>query len=141
MKAIITWYNKADQLVQEAGAIQKDIAAQILSLPTREAQMDFVASKVAPAVATKYKAKVVRTKTGGVSFNKADGERDSTALSALRYWCARTTLFAPSGSAAKKGQVRHKTEKEIMGSRDFVLKAFKLLSVADRKWIIKQVGI
>jgi len=50
MKAIITWYNKADQLVQEAGAIQKDIAAQILSLPTREAQMDFVASKVARIV-------------------------------------------------------------------------------------------
>ncbi len=141
MKAIITWYDKANALVKEAGAIQKDIATQILSLPTHEAQMDFVASKVAPAVATRYKAKVVRTKTGGVSFNKADGTRDSTALSALRYWCARTTLFAPSGSAAKKGQVRHKSEKELMSQRDFVLKAFKLLSVADRKWIIKQAGV
>jgi hypothetical protein len=139
MQTIITWYNKADQLVKDAGAIQADIAERILALPTREAQMDFVASKVAPAIATRYKAKVVRTKTGGVSFNKRDGSRDSTALSALRYWCARTTLFAPSGSAAKKDKPRFKTEKQIMTQRDFVLKAFKLLSAADRKWVIANV--
>jgi len=139
MQTIITWYNKADQLVKDAGSIQSDIAERILALPTREAQMDFVASKVAPAIASRpqYKAKVVRTKTGGVSFNKADGTRHSTALSALRYWCARTTLFAPSGSAAKKKNAsRNKTEKDLMSHRDFVLKAFKLLSAKDRAWVI-----
>ena len=139
MKAIITWYDKADRLVEEAGAIQQDIAARILALPTREAQMDFVASKVAPAIAARpqYKAKVVRTKTGGVSFNKPDGTRHSTALSALRYWCARTTLFAPSGSAAK----RNKTEKPTINKRVFLLNALKLLSASDRKWIINQLDV
>ena len=39
-----------------------------------------------------------------------------------------------------RGGVRHKTEKEIMGQRDFVLKAFKLLSVTDRKWVLAQVA-
>lgn len=144
MRAIIVWYDKADRLVRDAGAIQKDIASRILACPTLEAQMNFVAKSVAPVIAARYKSKVVRTRTGGVSFAKSDGERDSTALSALRYWCARTTLFAPSGSAAKKkkkGASRHKTEKEIMGHRDFVLRAFKLLSVADRKWVVKQVGL
>jgi hypothetical protein len=109
MKSIITWYNKADQLVKEAGAIQADIATRITALTTWEAQMDFVASKVAPAVAQRTGAVVVRTRTGGVSFDKPDGTRDSTALSALRYWCAGTNLFAPSGSAAKKQQ-RNKVE-------------------------------
>jgi hypothetical protein len=133
MKAIITWYDKANALVKEAGAIQKDIASQILSLPTHEAQMDFVASKVAPAVATKYKAKVVRTKTGGVSFNKSDGTRDSTALSALRYWCARTTLFAPSGSAAKKA-TRNK-----LSAVDRLLASFEKLSLREQREFVKSL--
>jgi len=133
MKAIITWYDKANALVKEAGAIQKDIATQILSLPTHEAQMDFVANKVAPAVATKYKAKVVRTKTGGVSFNKSDGTRDSTALSALRYWCARTTLFAPSGSAAKKA-TRNK-----LSAVDRLLASFEKLSLREQREFVKSL--
>lgn len=140
MKAIIVWYDKADRLVKDAGAIQKDIASRILACATLEAQMDFVASKVAPAIAKRYKAKVVRTRTGGVSFDKSNGERDSTALSALRYWCARTTLFAPSGSAAKKPRL--KTEKPShIAQREHALKAFKLLSVADRKWFLSQIAV
>jgi hypothetical protein len=133
MKAIITWYNKADQLVVEAGAIQKDIAARVLALPTWEAQMDFVAEKVAPAVAQRYKAEVVRTRTGGVSFNKSDGSRDSTALSALRYWCAGTTLFAPSGSAAKKSK---QTKQDPVAN---LLKAFEKLSKAEQKRFLASV--
>lgn len=134
MKAIITWYDKADRLVQEAGEIQKDIAARVLALPTWEAQMDFVASKVAPAIAKHKKAEVVRTKTGGVSFNKADGTRDSTALSALRYWCARTTLFAPSGSAAKKGKTRNK-----VSAVDRLLASFENLSLKEQREFIKSL--
>ena len=136
MKSIITWYDKADRLVEEAGEIQQDIAARILALPTREAQMDFVASKVAPAIAARpqYKAKVVRTKTGGVSFNKSDGTRHSTALSALRYWCARTTLFAPSGSAAKKGNTRNK-----MSAVDRLLASFEKLSLKEQREFIKSL--
>lgn len=138
MKAIITWYDRADRLVKDAGEIQKDIATRILACATHEAQMNFVANKVAPAIASRYEAEVVRTKTGGVSFNKSDGTRDSTALSALRYWCARTTLFAPSGSAAKS---RNKTEKPPINKRVFLLNALKLLSAADRKWIINQLDV
>jgi hypothetical protein len=133
MKAIITWYNKADQLVVEAGAIQKDIAARVLASPTWEAQMDFVAEKVAPAVAQRYKAEVVRTRTGGVSFNKSDGSRDSTALSALRYWCAGTTLFAPSGSAAKKSK---QTKQDPVAK---LLSAFEKLSKAEQKRFLASV--
>ena len=134
MKSIITWYDKADRLVQEAGAIQQDIASRILACNTLEAQMDFVASKVAPAVARRYNAEVVRTRTGGVSFNKADGTRDSTALSALRYWCARTTLFAPSGSAAKKGNTRNK-----MSAVDRLLASFEKLSLKEQREFIKSL--
>ena len=134
MKSIITWYDKADRLVQEAGAIQQDIASRILACNTLEAQMDFVASKVAPAVAKRYGAEVVRTRTGGVSFNKADGTRDSTALSALRYWCARTTLFAPSGSAAKKGNTRNK-----MSAVDRLLASFEKLSLKEQREFIKSL--
>jgi hypothetical protein len=134
MKSIITWYNKADQLVREAGAIQADIATRIASLTTWEAQMDFVAEKVAPAVAQRTGAIVVRPRTGGVSFDKPDGTRDSTALSALRYWCAGTDLFAPSGSAAKKQQ-RNKAEqvKPRKTARvSELLAAFHDLSAAER---------
>lgn len=134
MKAIITWYDRADRLVKDAGEIQKDIATRILACKTREAQMDFVANKVAPAIASRYEAEVVRTKTGGVSFNKADGTRDSTALSALRYWCARTTLFAPSGSAAKKGNTRNK-----MSAVDRLLEAFEKLSLKEQREFIKSL--
>ena len=134
MKSIITWYDKADRLVQEAGAIQQDIASRILACNTLEAQMDFVANKVAPAVAKRYGAEVVRTRTGGVSFNKADGTRDSTALSALRYWCARTTLFAPSGSAAKKGNTRNK-----MSAVDRLLASFEKLSLKEQREFIKSL--
>ena len=134
MKAIITWYDKADRLVQEAGAIQQDITTRVLALPTWDAQMDFVAGKVAPAVALRYNAEVVRTKTGGVSFNKADGTRDSTALSALRYWCAGTTLFAPSGSAAKKGDTRKK-----MSAVDRLLASFEKLSLKEQREFIKSL--
>ena len=133
MKAIITWYNKADIIVKEAGAIQKDIAERVLALPTWEAQMDFVAEKVAPAVAQRYKAEVVRTRTGGVSFNKSDGSRDSTALSALRYWCAGTTLFAPSGSAAKKSK---QTKQDPVAK---LLSAFEKLSKAEQKRFLASV--
>lgn len=134
MKAIITWYDRADRLVKDAGEIQKDIATRILACKTREAQMDFVANKVAPAIASRYEAEVVRTKTGGVSFNKADGTRDSTALSALRYWCARTTLFAPSGSAAKKGNTRNK-----MSAVDRLLASFNNLSLKEQREFIKSL--
>jgi hypothetical protein len=41
----------------------------------------------------------------------------------------------------KRGGVRNKTEKQITTQRDFVLKAFKLLSASDRKWVIKQAGL
>jgi hypothetical protein len=37
---------------------------------------------------------------------------------------------------SKRGGARYKTEKDIMSQRDFVLKAFKLLSASDRKWVI-----
>ena len=131
MKAIITWYDKADRLVKDAGDIQADIASRILACNSWEAQMDFVAGKVAPAIAQRYKAEVVRTKTGGVSFNKSDGTRDSTALSALRYWCARTTLFAPSGSAAKK-QTRNK-----LSAVDQLLASFEKLSLKEQREFIK----
>ena len=134
MNAIITWYDSADRLVKDAGEIQQDIASRILACSSREAQMDFVASKVAPAIATRYKAEVVRTKTGGVSFNKADGTRDSTALSALRYWCARTTLFAPSGSAAKKSTTRNK-----LSAVDRLLEAFEKLSLKEQREFVKSL--
>ena len=133
MKTIITWYNNADRLVSDAGEIQADIASRILACKTWEAQMDFVASKVATQVAQRYKAEVVRTNTGGVSFNKPDGTRDSTALSALRYWCARTTLFAPSGSAAKK-QARNK-----LSAVDQLLASFEKLSLKEQRQFIKSL--
>ena len=102
MKIIITWYNRADKLVKDASEIKADIATRIASLTTWEAQMDFVASKVAPAIAKRTGAIVVRTRGGGVSFDKADGTRNQTALSCLRYWCSGTDLFAKVGSDAKK---------------------------------------
>jgi len=39
-----------------------------------------------------------------------------------------------------RGGQRFKTEKQIIAQRDFVLKAFKLLSATDRKWVLAQVA-
>lgn len=133
MKAIITWYNKADQLVKDAGAIQADIASRILACKTREAQWQFVVEKVAPAIASRYGCEAVTTRNGTASFNKADGTRDSNALSALRYWCAGTDLMAPSGSANKKSK---KTKADPVAN---LLKAFGKLSKAEQKRFLASV--
>lgn len=132
MKTIITWYNRADQLVKDAHEIQADIADRVVAFKTREEQFDFVAEKVAPAVANRYGASVVRTRTGGVSFEKADGSRDSTALSALRYWLAGTDLMAASGSAHGRNKSEPKVTPRKTKRVAELLAAFHDLSAAER---------
>lgn len=55
---------------------------------------------------------------------------------ATRQW---NRAIAPLTGVAKskRGGSRFKTEKQLMSQRDFVLKAFSLLSAADRAWVIK----
>lgn len=76
-------------------------------------------------------------KTKQWHFYDADGTRNNSA----RVQWDRNVRPYHKATTSKRGGARHKTEKDITTSRDFVLKAFMLLSASDRKWILKQAGL
>ena len=130
---ITAWYTKANELVDSAGKIQLDIRDAIVALGSLDAQWEFVAEHIAPAVAKQYGVVVVRTRiTGSVSFDNPDGTRNSTALSKLRYWCEHTTLMATSGSAAKRQKKEPKVTPRKTKRVSELLQAFNDLSAAER---------
>ena len=70
-------------------------------------------------------------------FYNADGVRNNSA----RVQWDRNVKPYHKATSSKRGGTRYKSEKQIMSQRDFVLKAFKLLSASDRKWVIAQAGL
>lgn len=126
-------------LTKSLQATQADILACVEGKPL-DAAWAFVGEAVVPPIAKKYGAVARQTKTGTWTLDRKDGTRHDTAYSFLRSLLARTNLLAGSGRT-HKGANRHKSEPAITPHRDFVLKSFKLLSVADRKWVIKQLGL
>ncbi len=76
-------------------------------------------------------------KTKQWHFYNADGVRNNSA----RVQWERNIRPYHNAVVSKRGGARHKTEKQITTQRDFVLKAFMLLSASDRKWILKQAGL
>lgn len=124
--------------------VQADILREVRGKDLSDA-WEFVGKHIVPTVAKKYGAVAEQTRNGTWTLKRKDGTRHDTAYSFLRSLLATTNLLAGSGDTNKnskrKNGDRNKTEKQLMTQRDFVLKAFKLLSVADRKWVIKQAGI
>ena len=71
-------------------------------------------------------------------FYDADGTRNNSA----RVQWDRNVKPYHKATSSKRGGARFKTEKPAPhAQRDHALKAMKLLSVADRKWVIKQLGL
>ena len=130
------------KLGQQAEQNRKDIRDDLLSFGTLAEQWEFVGTKLMPemlAIPAYKGCKIVKTNRDTYQFvDKKTGERHEGARSFLRDRLSLTTLLAGSGNTSKT--VRYKSEKEIMGQRDFVLKAMKLLSTADRKWVIAQLA-
>lgn len=119
--------------------VQADILSEVRGMEMREA-WEFVGKHVVPVVARKYGAVARETKSGTWTLDRKDGKRHDTAYSFLRSLLATTNLLSGAGRTNKSAS-RHKSEPAITPHRDFVLKSFKLLSVADRKWVIKQLGL
>ena len=84
-----------------------------------------------------YKCHAHKTESGAWRFSKDADDTTSANRheAATKQW---NRVIAPlTGQAkSKQGGARYKSDKELMSQRDFVLKAFKLLSAADRKWVI-----
>lgn len=73
-------------------------------------------------------------------FNDAkDLTSENRHESATRQW-NRAIAPLTGITKSKRGGARYKTESEIIKQRDFVLKAFKLLSATDRKWFLQQIN-
>lgn len=125
-------------LAVEAEQNRKDIRDAVLSLSTLEAQWEFVGTRLMP-VMLKAKAyarcTIEKTNRGTYQFiDKDTGKRHEGARSFLRDRLSLTTLLA--GSSNKHTRNKKETITPEMRQREFVLKAFKLLSAADRKWVI-----
>ena len=127
-----------------ATAKLKDVQAEILAAVKGKDMQDawaFVGTHVVPVVAKKYGAIAEQTRNGTWTLKTAEGKRHDTAYSFLRSLLATTNLLAGAGRT-HKGADRNKTEKPAPhAQRDHALKAMELLSAADRKWVIKQLGI
>jgi hypothetical protein len=95
-----------------------------------------VVAGLAQVHAKYYRAHAEMLETGAYRFFKDESDTTSANRheSATKQW---NRVIAPFvGSKDKRGGKRYKTEKEIMKQRDFVLKAFKLLSARDRAWVV-----
>ena len=114
--------------------VQADILREVRGMDMPEA-WEFVGKHIVPVVAKKYGAVAEQTRNGTWTLKRKDGTRHDTAYSFLRSLLATTNLLAGAGRT-NKGASRNKTEKDLMSHRDFVLKAFKLLSAKDRAWVI-----
>lgn len=122
----------------EAEQNRKDIRAAILSLDTLEAQWEYVGTRLMPKIlkAKAYaRCTIDKTNRGTYQFiDKDTGKRHEGARSFLRDRLSLTTLLA--GSTNKHTRNKKEPATPEMRQREFVLKAFKLLSAADRKWVI-----
>jgi hypothetical protein len=129
------------KLAKQAEQNRKDIRDDVLAIDTLEGQWQFVGTKLMPEMLSIFPTcKIVQTNRGSYQFvDKKTGERHEGARSFLRDRLSLTTLLAGSGNTSNT--VRYKSEKEIMKQRDFVLKAMKLLSPADRLWVLAQLDI
>jgi hypothetical protein len=128
----------ANALAKDAEQNRIDIREALLSLGTLEAQWEYVGTRLMPVI-LKAKAystcRIEKTNRGSYQFvDKTTGKRHEGARSFLRDRLSLTTLLA--GSTNK--HTRFKSEPKLPGTRqrEFVLKAFNLLSAADRRWVL-----
>jgi hypothetical protein len=133
---------QADGLTKSMLDVRKNIAGAVIGLDM-QAAWDVIERDVLPPIAKKYGAKIERTRTGSCKLVNKDGSRHERAYSFMRTLLSATNLISGAGDTNKnrKDKPRFKTEKELMTQRDFVLKAFKLLSAKDRAWVIKNASV
>ena len=132
--------NQADGLTASMMQVRANIASRVIGLDMIAA-WDVIAEEVLPPIAKKYGAKIERTRTGSCKLVNKDGSRHERAYSFMRTLLSATNLISGAGDTHKnaKDKPRFKTEKQLMTQREFVLKAFKLLSAKDRAWVIANV--
>jgi hypothetical protein len=124
------------KLGQQAEQNRKDIRDDVISLPTLEAQWDFVGKELMPLIAKipAYKGcKIVKTNRGSYQFVDAKtGARHEGARSFLRDRLSLTTLLAGSGNTNKKTR----NKKESLSPVDSLLQAFEKLSLKQQRQFI-----
>jgi hypothetical protein len=96
-----------------------------------------IVAELADEHAECYECHAYQTESGAWRFSN-DAEDTTSANrheAATRQWNRAIVPFTGQVKS-KQGGARYKTEKELMTHRDFVLKAFNLLSAKDRAWVI-----
>ena len=99
-----------------------------------------VVNELAGVHAAYYKCVAHKTDSGAWRFfiDEDDLTSANRHEAATKQW-NRTIVPLTGLTKSKRGGARYKTEKDITRQRDFVLKAFNLLSVSDRKWVLAHI--
>ena len=136
--------NAGNKLATEAAQNRLDVKHAVLACSTLEEQWEFVGKHLMPIWLKGFPmCKIEQTNRGSYKFvNSKTGELDNNARNFMRDRLSHTTLLAGVGNTHKgKRPDRNKTEKIAPDAqRKHALAAYKLLSVADRKWFMSQVA-
>jgi hypothetical protein len=100
-----------------------------------------IVAGLAKVHAQHYGAHFIQQDSGAYRFfHDADDTTSANRHEAATKQWNRTIAPHTGVAKSKKGGKRFKSEKELMTQREFVLKAFKLLTATDRKWVIDNVA-
>ena len=127
-----------DAYLRAGGDVRKALQANLVrgKLPRH------IVEELAGVHAAYYKCHAYCAESGAWRFS--NNAKDTTSAnrheSATKQW--NRTIAPLTGQAkSKQGGARFKTEKiSATSQREHTLKAYKLLSVADRKWFLAQIA-
>ena len=136
LKALVA---NAVKLQSEAQANREHIREAVLSLPTREAQWEFVGTQLMPVIASipAYgNPKIEQTKTGSYKFvDRKTGEMiKGGAYNFLRDRLSLTTLLSGVGNTNKRNKAEPKS------AVDKLLATYEKLSATEKKAFRRLAG-
>ena len=131
MKTIFTIYG---EYLDAGGSMRDAIKTNLVKgfLPAH------IVAGLAQVHAKKHKAHAIALESGAYRFynDASDTTSANRHETATKQWNRVIAPFIKVAVKEKRGGARYKTEKQLMSQRDFVLKAFSLLSAKDRAWVI-----
>lgn len=130
-------YQVYDQYLRIGG----DVAKALKGAMVRGKLPKDVIKKLSVVHAKYYACHAHQTETGAFRFFKSakDLTSENRHEAATKQW-NRAIAPLTGITKSKRGGARYKTEREIMKQRDFVLRAYNLLTATDRKWFLQQIS-
>ncbi len=118
-------------------AVANAVANELKKFSTSREKWDFVFEHFAPLLAARYQCEARRTRNHTVTFYSKSGERDDTALTALRVILYKSDLTSAVGAQARAKRGAKPPVK--ISNLDRAISAYLMLSTTERKLFHKKL--